>query len=165
VKRLTLVSKGVPFPLEIGESEGRLRILLEGKPLVFDLDVERGGGLTVVLGGRCYEAQVRVQEGSISVELDGLRYAFEPDEPGRATAPRATDGEAHVLAPMPGKVVKLLAAAGEVVRAHQGILLFEAMKMQNEIRSPLAGKVVSMAVREGQTVESRDRLFTVRTEG
>ena len=62
---------------------------------------------------------------------------------------------------MPGKVVKLLVAEGDAVTAGQGVLLFEAMKMQNEIRSPQDGTMGELNVSEGQAVEARDRLFVV----
>jgi biotin carboxyl carrier protein len=64
---------------------------------------------------------------------------------------------------MPGKVVKLLVGSGDTVSSGQGVLLFEAMKMQNEIKSPQDGVVGEMAVDEGQTVEARDRLFVIHS--
>jgi biotin carboxyl carrier protein len=62
---------------------------------------------------------------------------------------------------MPGKVVKLLVGVGDAVVSGQGVLLFEAMKMQNEIKSPQDGVVGEMPVEVGQVVEARDRLFVV----
>jgi biotin carboxyl carrier protein len=63
---------------------------------------------------------------------------------------------------MPGKVVKLLVAVGGAVTAGQGVLLFEAMKMQNEIKSPQEGTLSELLVTEGQAVEARDLLFAVK---
>ena len=62
---------------------------------------------------------------------------------------------------MPGKVVKLLVAVGDEVAEGQGVLLIEAMKMENELRAPKAGRVVSIAVAEGQTVEGRTELVVI----
>jgi biotin carboxyl carrier protein len=62
---------------------------------------------------------------------------------------------------MPGKVVKILVAEGEAIEAGQGVLLFEAMKMQNEIRSPGDGVLRRLHVEEGQAVEARTPLFLV----
>jgi biotin carboxyl carrier protein len=165
---MTLLAGGKPFPLEVGESEGRLRVSLSGKRLEFDLGGYRKGGLSIILAGRSYEAQVSLQNKHITVSVGGERYVFELDD-GLETEPgarrRGRDDRAEVVAPMPGKVVKLLAKPGEHIQVDQGVLLFEAMKMQNEIRSPLAGKLVAIEVREGQAVESRDRLFTVKGVG
>lgn len=167
---MTLVSGGTSFPVEVGEDEDRkLWVQFAGERLAFDLPPDAradGGGLwSIVVGGRQYEVQVSLDDRHIAVEVDGERYSFERREaPEAGASARRQGGSADVVAPMPGKVVKLLAAAGEQVQANQGILLFEAMKMQNEIRSPLAGKLVDLAVREGQAVESRDRLFTVKAD-
>ncbi len=165
VKRLTLLSGEKSFPLEVGESEGRLRVSLSGKPLEFDLGDQREGGLSIIIEGRSYEARVAIHGNHISVEIDGERHVFElddgPDNSARSGG-RSRQGSAEVVAPMPGKVVKLLAEPGAQLQADQGVLLFEAMKMQNEIRSPVAGTLVAFDVREGDAVESRDRLFTVK---
>jgi biotin carboxyl carrier protein len=62
---------------------------------------------------------------------------------------------------MPGRVVRLLVKAGESVQAGQGIAVVEAMKMQNEVRSPKGGKVDRLAVREGQTVNAGDTIAVI----
>jgi biotin carboxyl carrier protein len=168
VKRLTLLSGEKSFPLEVGEGEGRLRVSLSGKPLEFDLGDQREGGLSIIIEGRSYEARVAIHGNHISVEIDGERHVFELDDLDRGpdssarSGGRSRQGSAEVVAPMPGKVVKLLAEPGAQLQADQGVLLFEAMKMQNEIRSPVAGTLVAFDVREGDAVELRDRLFTVK---
>ena len=165
VKRLTLLAGEQSFPMEVGESEGRLQVSLSGAPLEFDIGDQREGGLSIILEGRSYEARVTIDDNRISVEIDGARRVFELDDArnsGARPEGRKRQGSAQVVAPMPGKVVKLLVEPGEQVQADQGVLLFEAMKMQNEIRSPVAGTLVVIDVREGEVVESRDRLFTVK---
>ena len=167
MRKMTLVSGVTPIPVEVGEEDGKLWVRLSGERPVFDLVGEargEGGRLwSIVLGGRQYEVQVSLDDGHIVVDVEGTRYSFERHDTSEARAVgRRQGGSADVVAPMPGKVVKVLAFPGEWVEANQGILLFEAMKMQNEIRSPMAGKLVAIAVREGQAVESRERLFTVR---
>jgi biotin carboxyl carrier protein len=166
MKKMTLVSGGASIPVEVGEEDGKPWVRLAGDRREFDLAGEvRGVGLwSIVLGGRQYEVQVSLDDQHIIVDVEGERYSFERHEASRPPAVRRHGGSADVVAPMPGKVVKLLAVPGESVEANQGVLLFEAMKMQNEIRSPLAGTVVAIAVREGQAVESRERLFTVRED-
>ncbi len=149
--------------MEVGEDDRKLWVQLSGERMAFDLAGDAAGGLwSIVIRGRQYEVQASLQEKRITVEVDGERYEFERRDVPEGRSVRPKGGSAEIVAPMPGKVIKLLAAPGDRVRANQGILLFEAMKMQNEIRSPLAGTVVNLAVQEGQVVESRDRLFTVK---
>jgi len=62
---------------------------------------------------------------------------------------------------MPGKVVRVLVAEGDTVEAGQGLLVVEAMKMQNEIKAPRSGRVVALAAREGATVAAGDPLATI----
>jgi Acetyl/propionyl-CoA carboxylase, alpha subunit len=66
-----------------------------------------------------------------------------------------------VRAPMPGKVVRLLVAEGAEVNANQGLLVMEAMKMQNEIKSPKKGVVRKLSVAEGVAVNSGDLLASI----
>ena len=65
------------------------------------------------------------------------------------------------LPPMPGRVVRVLSAVGNDVAAGQGLAVIEAMKMENEIRAPRAGRVQEVAVREGQAVEAGALLLVV----
>jgi biotin carboxyl carrier protein len=165
MKRVTLVSADKTFPLEVSEDNGRLRVVLNGEPVEIEVGQLSGGGLSLLVGDRSYEAQVDVQDKQISVELAGERFLFELDDglmSGGEGRRGGHGGIAEVKAPMPGKVVKLLVSAGDAVESGQGILLFEAMKMQNEIKSPMAGEVVDFAVQEGQAVESREKLFSVK---
>src|SRR5947209_17816953 len=84
---------------------------------------------------------------------------------GRCTrGARGGGGEAgpkKVTAPMPGKVVRLLVSEGDTVEAGAGVVVIEAMKMQNELKSPKAGKVQRVAVAEGATVNPGDTLVVV----
>ncbi len=70
-----------------------------------------------------------------------------------ASSQAGLPGSGEVRAAMPGKVVKLLCQVGDTVKAGQGLLVIEAMKMENELRAPVAGKVSALHVREGQAVE------------
>jgi biotin carboxyl carrier protein len=164
---MTLVFEGKTLPLEVQEKGGRVRLSLSGRSLDFELGTHAKGGISILLDGCSYEAQVDLQDDRIAVELDGERYVFQIDDGDLAAGGRRSGegGVAEVKAPMPGKVVKILAASGEQVEADQGVLLFEAMKMQNEIRSPMAGRVAEIEVQEGQAVESRERLFTIKAAG
>ena len=91
----------------------------------------------------------------IPVEILDTRNAL------RRAAQQGQDGVAQIRAPMPGKVIKLLVAEGDEVEPNQGIVVLEAMKMQNEIKSPKKGVVRKLAVAEGAAVNSNDLLATV----
>ena len=91
----------------------------------------------------------------LRVEIEDARSAL------RRTAVRGHDGAAQIKAPMPGKIVRVLAAEGAEVQAAQSILIMEAMKMQNEIKSPKAGTVKKISVSEGAAVNAGDLLATV----
>jgi biotin carboxyl carrier protein len=62
---------------------------------------------------------------------------------------------------MPGKVIRILVSAGETVEADQGLVVVEAMKMQNEIRAPKAGRIERIFIREGQAVAAGEVLVTI----
>lgn len=72
-----------------------------------------------------------------------------------------TGGQTLLTSPMPGKVVNVLLGAGNKVEALQGVIVVEAMKMQNEVQSPRAGKIVEMRVAVGQTVNAGEVLAVV----
>jgi len=91
----------------------------------------------------------------IPVEILDTRTAL------RRAAQHGQDGVAQIRAPMPGKVIKLLVAEGAEVEPNQGIVVLEAMKMQNEIKSPKKGVVRKLGVKEGAAVNSGDLLATV----
>lgn len=73
-------------------------------------------------------------------------------------------GSGELRAAMPGKVVKVLCKVGDVVKIGQGLLVIEAMKMENELRATVAGKVTTVSVREGQTVDGGQPLVTLSPE-
>src|SRR5262249_30422294 len=103
--------------------------------------VERPGGeLTVHVNGRLVSAAVASGRGP---------WARRGQEPGGGGA-----GPHKVTAPMPGKVVKLLVKRGDTVSARQGVVVVEAMKMENELRTPKAGTVTDVKVTEGTSVEA-----------
>lgn len=84
----------------------------------------------------------------MSVVLNGRRRGATGDAAGGKTGPQ------RLLAPMPGKVVKVLVKPGDAVQARQPLVVIEAMKMENELRAGRAGRVAEIAVRDGQSVEA-----------
>ncbi len=128
--------------------------------IVPDIQEVEPGVYSVILNGASYE--VRLDGGEISI--DGHRYPFELDDPRqwkRGGSGAGVQGRAAIVAPMPGKIVRVLVAEGDPVEAGQGILVVEAMKMQNELKAPRAGRVTSIAVKAGDGVNAGAVLATV----
>jgi biotin carboxyl carrier protein len=147
--------------------EGRFHVSLDGgAPRLVDAARLEGTSLHLLVDGRSHEAEVSDDEGAVVLRLGDVERRLElVDERRRrlagASGPKAAIGRAVLKAPMPGKVVKLLVQPGDDVTEGQGVVLIEAMKMENELRSPKAGRVVSIVVVEGQTVEGRAELLSV----
>ena len=144
------------------DGPGRYRVVVDG--VAHDVLAERAGefGLLLGVGDRSNvsrELQIApgAGRGELLVALGGrtvpvivngrTRRRGAPDEIGRA-------GLQPVVAPMPGRVVRVLVSPGDDVVARQGVVVVEAMKMENELRSPKAGKVKEVNVTPGTSVEA-----------
>jgi acetyl/propionyl-CoA carboxylase alpha subunit len=146
--------------------EGVYEITLDGRTV--HVDAVRSGPTvySIIEDGQQFEAMVD-EKGAhgFDVLVDGRIFHLEAlDERTKLLAQSAASaptGPQAVVAEMPGKVVKLAVAPGETVREGQGVVIVEAMKMENEIPSPIAGTVKEIPVSEGQTVEAGALLFTV----
>lgn len=109
------------------------------------------GVYSLIVGGASYEVRVMGDE----ITVDGHRFVIAIDDPRqwkRSSGVAGSTGRVQIAAAMPGKVVRLLVSAGDEVEAGQGIVVVEAMKMQNELKSPRAGRVTAIRVREGDSV-------------
>jgi len=92
---------------------------------------------------------VRVGDVPVTVSLNGRRRWGRADEPAAGQA-----GPERLLAPMPGKIVRVLVKTGESVAARQPVVVIEAMKMENELKALQAGTVAEIHVRDGQSVDA-----------
>lgn len=135
---------------------------------LIEVDARRaGGGLwTLLVGHQTHDVDVLAQNGSLRLAVDGELYEAEvADHERRALLGRqrafAVEGPQEVRAPMPGKVVKVLVAPGAAVAEGEGLVIVEAMKMENVLKSPIAGVVKQIFIQEGQPVEARMPLATV----
>jgi biotin carboxyl carrier protein len=147
------------------------KITFDGKTLLADREEIAPGVYSILIDGRSYEAQVSKRagdpEGASSPYLVtvGLRnYLVEIRDPRRWKRDGSgvrDPGPQEIVAPMPGKIVKLLVSENQDVREGQGLLVVEAMKMQNEIRAPRAGRVERIYAREGIGVEAGFRLLRI----
>jgi biotin carboxyl carrier protein len=124
------------------------------------------GFFTVILNGKVLAcAWETLPNGATEVIVNGQRIPVTIQDPKRLSHNGAAAGQAGgravLTSPMPGKVVRVLCAAGDEVAEGQGLLVVEAMKMQNEVQAPKAGQVVEIKVTEGQTVNAGEVLAVV----
>jgi biotin carboxyl carrier protein len=129
------------------------------------------GAYSLLVGGRPYEAQVSRPPGEVPgftspfVVMVGLRqYRVELSDPRRsrrAGSGLEARGPQEITAPMPGKVVRVLVQQNQQVKSGQGLLVIEAMKMQNELRAPRDGRVDRVYAEEGRGVETGARLLVL----
>jgi biotin carboxyl carrier protein len=147
------------------------------------------GRVTAEVGGRLYDLEVRqpqpdsflfflntdvhecrvtpraASKADFDVSIRGRSYAVTIVDPKRLrsghNSDRHHDGAAQILAPMPGKVVRVQIEAGAEVEKGAGLVVVEAMKMQNEMKSPRSGIVVALNVKPGDTVNAGDVLAVV----
>jgi biotin carboxyl carrier protein len=119
------------------------------------------GTFSILLDGRSYTATL-LGRGEVSV--NGRVFPVEVFDPrsmrGRKAA-GVTEGRQTVAAPMPGRVIRVLVEAGQEVEAGQGLIVVEAMKMQNEMKSPKAGRVAEVRTKDGATVLVGDTLIVI----
>lgn len=109
----------------------------------------------VKLGERSYTVGIETPSGKSTKTPKLSRGKSVPDAssaPDRTSAPGSTSGVGEILAPLPGAILKVLVAVGEQVDEGQTVAVMEAMKMENEIEAPVAGKVSKIAVKEGDTI-------------
>jgi len=120
---------------------------------------------SIIINGRAFEAVVTAAPDGALVRCAGREYHAVIGDPRAWRRERATlfraEGKQQVTAPMPGKVVRILVSDGEAVEAEQGLIVVEAMKMQNEIRASKGGTVEHIFVREGQAVAAGEALLTI----
>jgi biotin carboxyl carrier protein len=135
---------------------GRYTVVIDGQAWDVDARAEAGGFMSLLAGGKSHAAALERRPGGYTVHLreDIIDVELAPAAPGPAApAKRAAAGPTRVTAPMPGRLVRILVQPGQEVRAGEGLVVMEAMKMENELRAPRAGRVAEVPARERQTVE------------
>jgi biotin carboxyl carrier protein len=142
-------------------------VTLDGAPVEVDLQsIDGGFHYSLLVGAASHEVFVERCEDVCFVTLGGQRYRVQiEDERARRLGERPAAieeaGEAEVISPMPGMVVAVLVEAGQEVRTGEGLLILEAMKMENEIRAPRTGVVETVHVTPGQRVSQDDVLVRI----
>lgn len=158
----------VRLPVDGADKGSRVTYILDGQAGEADCARIASGVYSILIGGRSYEAHVTTPpaESGASparriVTVGSRDYGIEIHDPRRrraAASPATAQGPQMVVAPMPGRIVKVLVEKNQKVAHGAGLVVIEAMKMQNELRAPRTGRVEEIYVGEGTGVETGARL-------
>ncbi|MGA8618238.1 MAG: biotin/lipoyl-containing protein [Candidatus Sulfotelmatobacter sp.] len=155
---------GKNYRLELDRADGRWSCRLDGRDLQVDAVLVRHNVLSLRIGNLAYEIKSERVGNDLHLWVGSTRFAAEVRDP-RSLRGRSRAGDDHgprkIIASMPGKVVRLLVHQGDEVEPGAGIAVVEAMKMQNEIKSPKKGTVQKVLVGEGAAVNAGDVLAIV----
>ena len=164
--RLTVHVEGTAFVVEIEDQPaGGPQVRVDGQPVAVDARLPRSGPGSVLLDGVSYLVDLGEGRDETDVVVDGETFRVQIEDPtrrGRAAARPADGAGQRLVAPMPGKVVAVLATVGQPVEPGAGLVVLEAMKMENEFRATAAGVVAEVHVAPGQAVNAGDLLVVVK---
>lgn len=155
---------GKMYRVEADRDGNRWAFRIDGQPIDADAAEIAPGVYSILLAGKSLVAHVQPREARLEIEVGRRRIAADvadPQRPRRGRGQLELEGRQQIFAPMPGKVVRVLVAQGHPVKADQPILVLEAMKMQNEVRSPKAGTIERLLVSEAQAVSAGQLLAVV----
>jgi biotin carboxyl carrier protein len=169
--RFEVEAGGQPRAVDVAADGDAWRVTIDGR--VCRVSMARAGERwSLLVGARSYDVMFEPARGGLwqvhvngQVVSAGLRTSAQRQRgrlggrPSGQSAAGAADG--RVLASMPGRVVKVLVVPGTVVEARQGVVVVEAMKMENELRAPRAGTVREVRVAEGASVEAQTVLIVI----
>lgn len=164
--RLTTNSGELSRSVELERNGEGWRILLDGRLVDADVVEVAPHTISVLLDGRAFEFHLaQAPDGALKLQTGLQDFSVGVADPrawrGRRHGALEATGRQQIIAPMPGKVVRVLVKAGDRVETGQGLFVVEAMKMQNEIRSPKSGIVERLLAAEGQAVNAGEVLAWV----
>ncbi|MBS1828780.1 MAG: acetyl-CoA carboxylase biotin carboxyl carrier protein subunit [Acidobacteria bacterium] len=137
---------------------------MKGLPPNWQISEIEPGLYSILDGTRSLEARVSRNHKGYVVDLNGQILEFELEDPRELSSGsrhHGRQGRADIVAPMPGKVVRVLVSAGDAVEEGQGLVVVEAMKMQNEMKAPKDGKVTAVSAKEGASIAAGQVLVTL----
>ena len=150
---------------ELQRKEERWECRLDGREMLVQAVQVRADTLSILIAGKSFEVKHATTGEGVAVFIRGTRYEVSVEDPrswrGRTRAAQDEAGPQKLIASMPGKVVRVLASEGDTVLSGQGIVVVEAMKMQNEIRSPRVGVLKKLLAHEGMKVNAGEVLGIV----
>jgi biotin carboxyl carrier protein len=151
--------------VEVTSAAGVQRVTVDGREVAPDWARLPNGHYSLILGGRVYDFLIDFRDGACSVIGREASFALRVADTRRLPPNREVEeghsGLQRLTSDMPGKVVRILVKEGEVVAYDQGLLVLEAMKMQNEIRAPKSGTVREIGVTAGKAVNTGEFLLSL----
>ncbi len=161
-----VVIDGTTHRVELTKREGTWVCKVDDAMMEVDAAFTARDVMSILLGGKAYEIKrERSLSGETHMIVGSARYASEVQDPRSLKTRRAksgaTEGPQKLAAPMPGKIVRILLPEKSEVEAGQGVIVVEAMKMQNELKSPKKGIIAKVMVAEGATVNAGDALVII----
>jgi biotin carboxyl carrier protein len=166
--KLQAIIAGSQVDLEVRRQGARVFATIDGRSYELELQRVSDQACLIIDDGRVFDCRVdgRLESGAeLDVVVGANRHAITIIDPKRLRSASGVggpgEGAARIVAPMPGKVVRLLVEAGQEVEAGHGIVVVEAMKMQNEMKSPKAGRIAEVKTKPGAAVAAGDVLVVV----
>ncbi len=160
-----VIVDGTEYRVELDCVAGAWHCRLDGSEVRLDAVLAQPDVLSILIEGRAYEIRRERHEADLRIWVGAQPYTAEVRDPRSLRSRRLrtdhSNGARHLVAPMPGKVVRFLVEENSPVEAGQGVVVVEAMKMQNEIKSPKKGVVLKLEVAEGAAVNAGDVLAIV----
>jgi biotin carboxyl carrier protein len=162
--KITLIAGDRAYEVTVERRNGLFAVGVDGTAHHVDARKLEADFYSIITAGRSYE---------VSVEPEGQRYHVrhgaakrtvvltDPTRGGRESLRAGARGPENIVSVMPGKVVRVLVGKGDTVEAGQGLVVVEAMKMENEIAAPRAGKVAAVEVETGRPVEAGATLVVI----
>ena len=156
---------GQTVAVEVSGEAGRCRVVVGDEAILVDGRAVGEGIWSLLIGSGSHLATVSEEDGVTLVDVDGERHRIRLEEETRyiirTRGGKAATGGQVLRAPMPGKVVLVEVTVGQAVKAGDGLIVLEAMKMENEFRAAVTGTVKEIRVQPGQTVSAGDPLVVI----
>jgi biotin carboxyl carrier protein len=156
---------GATIAIEVTGQDGRYQVTVGDDISTVDAREAVEGVWSLLIGSVSHVADVSERDGVSVVEVDGESYRVRVEEETRyiirTRGGKAATGGQVLRAPMPGKVVHIEVGIGQTVKPGDGLVVLEAMKMENEFRAGVAGTVREIRVRTGQAVNAGDPLVVI----
>ena len=163
--RFRAESSGETIALEVAEQGDRYRVVVGDEVLEVDARQAAEGIWSLLIESESHVVDVTEQDGVSIIEVDGESYRVRVEEETRyiirTRGGKAATGGQVLKAPMPGKVVLVEVTVGQAVKPGDGLIVLEAMKMENEFRATVTGTVKEIRVQAGQTVNPGDPLVVI----
>jgi len=164
IRHYTIIQDGEEHKIEIKREENHFELSMDGVKHRFVPILEQSPLYSFLIDdSKVFEADISFQKDACQLNYRNVPYQLEVFDPRRRSVSQseASGGDGVVRAPMPGKVVEVLAKSGEQVTKGQAVVVIEAMKMQNELASEIDGSVAEIFVKAGDTVEAGTKLVAI----